>query len=783
MKCFEILYNSSEYSRSGSVGFGVRTQSENIPDEYLKVIRNEEYQKGKFRTIYANELIKDTSRILEYPVSISYKKLKTDSGKLLYILRRSVALEFDYAYYASGQVTRPGNYATHTLIFDEQPNSSVFNLIYEKPANNSRYFRPLNRIPSPNNEELRSIMLGKMEDLPVLDLDCNTLWKEPISPLAYNILFYFIEARRQKKSLVVKIAENKKLQVIADVCRLMYNYAKDITFACSYTQSIDPNASEITYITEYNSAIEIPELPTYMICNADVLPDTNAATKYYNFFKNAIDNQDHNTAVKICGWLLSADYEFVSNASPESSISFFNYCYNQDSFNEYDLLNQELMSIIAQKHKGSKEHYLIHSYIEKILLSSLSASSSKPFIETASLVNTIKECGIDISPAITNVKQQCCAYISSTPDNFVDIYTQLSNSIFDTYISPDMLADKKEYITHQALFPHLKKLYRYFFANPSAEISVILSKLIYRIPAHQIVEILRDANADAIYRGNCYIQLIKANIPHVRKIWEVVTFDIGNNLGIDLIDQFKDHITNPDFAEIFYYDFKNSTKSPEVRMNTVVAIMAQNEEFANLLVSREATDKNYKILFNKFINLVTTKNAEKLALIIYNTVIKPFDKKFDITEWILLYKLILNDEWCKELSHIDNIYNIASRIKDKHYFEKVSIIKLQNTSPKDLRTIKDILKRLNDVGSLKFELIQSIIKEFPHEKQTKCLGCYFKLKGTPFKEVLTQIGNLQFYNGDDVLTKFYESEYKKYQRKEAIKDFLKKLFHISKKDK
>ena len=135
MKCYEVLYNSSQTSRSGATGLGIRAQSEQIPDKYLELAQiDKKYHKGNYRGIHTSELVKDTTKILDYPVNISYSKVSADNGKTLYVLRRCIALEFDYAYYISGQATRPGNYMEHTLIFDEKPDASIFDLIYEKNA-------------------------------------------------------------------------------------------------------------------------------------------------------------------------------------------------------------------------------------------------------------------------------------------------------------------------------------------------------------------------------------------------------------------------------------------------------------------------------------------------------------------------------------------------------------------------------------------------------------------------------------------------------------------------
>lgn len=779
MKYYEILFNSSQSSRSGGVGFGIRAQSENLPEEYLKAVPvDDKYQKGKFRALYASELFADTSKILTYPVQYSFRTFETAEGKRLYALRRCVPLEFDYAYYENGKATRPGNYAEHTLLFDEKPDASLFTLLYEQPEEGTLGFRPRNRVPDPQCAELKEMMLGKMADFPAADKSCRTLYAQPVQPCAYHILFHLAEARRQKKALVVKLAEQGKNVVMADVCRLMYDCAPDFTFACTYTQSVNPSI-DLTYTTEYNTAALFPESPAYLCCEAAQEPQTDAWRKYGVLLRHAVETGDGDTARKLSRWLLTGDYIFVENASHAASVAFFNYRYMPANYTAEDLKNDELTQVIVRK----GDLALLHDRIAELLAAAVEARDDEVFIEALMRVHRVRQCGAEVAPAVARVKEACCAYLLETPERVAKVFDRVPREVFEQYVVAGQFTAKHPYIVEAALRPRLLKLYRYFFADPARDISSILVLLFDKLEPRSLVEILRDANPDGRTREDCYVRTIRKNPTYVTPLWKVFKEDCGTAIQSDLMEEFREFAADAHFAPLFYDTFIRCSAAPLLSVARSAETMAVNEAYKALVVAGEAKDHTYRRLCEKVLPEVRRETSEKYVQSIERNIL-PLNTGgvCDVTKWVYLYNL-LKDSWREDMklnrNSVESYYDIAHSMTDKSYFVPVAYAALEAATqpPK----VKQILRDLYDASNLDEETFLKMAAAYPPQKQTLCMGLYFRQQERSFKEALALVGSLDFYKGEDVLAEYYAKEYKTYSRNRKIKAFFRKLFSFGKK--
>ena len=86
MKFQEILYNSSESSITGSVGFGVRAKTDGASEDVLKALNKSsfflrKYSAGTFKVPAPKALLENPSAILDYPVNYAYRETKTEGGR------------------------------------------------------------------------------------------------------------------------------------------------------------------------------------------------------------------------------------------------------------------------------------------------------------------------------------------------------------------------------------------------------------------------------------------------------------------------------------------------------------------------------------------------------------------------------------------------------------------------------------------------------------------------------------------------------------------------------
>lgn len=784
MKCYEVLFNSSQSSRTGGVGFGVRAQSETLEKEYLDAaLIDEKYDKGSFRGVYASVLVGESHKILEYPVNYSYFKRTTASGKELYIFRRCVAIEFDYPYFMSGNATRPGNYMEHTLIFDERPDSSIFNLIYEMPKSGSRHFRPLNRDITLENEELKSYMLSKSEDFKLENLSFETEWQEPIDDSAYNILFSLIEARREKRALVVKVDEAKKSRVIADFCRLVLSHASDITFGYTYNDSVDTARFDITYLTQYARAMGIEGDPSLILCDADVAVESDTATKYLPLLRDAVERGDAVAQKQVLDWLISGDYLFVESSSKETSLSFYNYSTNPELFSVYELINSELMEVIARKHEGTEGHHLIHTRIEELLLSTLKEPSYKSFVEAVNMVDMVEKCGVRVEPALSVVRKECSSYISSTPEHFVQIYSSLDSALFDRYIVREMLYDKRDYITSPAFAERLIKLYRYFFREPAKSIGSLLSKLLYRVEKNVIVSLMRDANSDEGVRKVCYLDSIEANEAHVKAIWSVAVADLGGTIRENLMKRFEKFSTNQEFSELFYYTLCNSDDEAMSLVEQSATLLEKSEAYKRLVVEGESGDGAYKRLFERTVQMVTEGNSVALKEKISKCVVVPLNTLCDVKSWVLMYNLLNADAWLSLKEYISEMYDIALKMNYEKLFKEVAYEYMVARSDEGSSVSERVIRDLDTRALLDLDSFVNTLSRLSGRSRVEALGGYFMHKQLKFNEAWDIATEIKFDAAEELFSLYYSSEYSSYCRKEKIKGVFKNIFSFGKKSK
>ncbi|MFI3296779.1 MAG: hypothetical protein R3Y59_04010 [bacterium] len=783
MKYYQILYNSSQSQRDGGVGFGIRAVSDDLPEEYIAPIVAakyfENYELGSYSSVGAKDLFENPSKILNYPLQYSYTTLKIAGGRSLYILKRCIPLGFDYAYYKSGEATRLGNYVVHLLIFEEKPHSGIFDLLYEQPAPNSAYFIPKQRVPDSSNDELKWLMLDKMPPLEATTNICvESMNQSSIDTLAYNIFFSYIEALKQRKALIVKIEDTNKNIVIADLYRLMGEYAPTVTFSSGvYSQNIS-SAINITFINEYYSYPLPSQNPTFMVCDAKELPTTNEYVKYNQQLSAAVNNGDNSLLHKISKWLLSEDYLIVKDCDEKTSLSFFNYSQDPDKFTVEDACDINIIKLIANK-SSNQDALLLNNRLAELLLNKISDDNIIDVCNIMNLINEVKQLGVNIDVIINKCKQKCCDYILAAPSQMILIYEKTNKESFDLFVVKESFVICVDFIEDMDLIPHIKTVWKYFFTDSSKAIDKLLSSLLLKVECNDLTSILKDANSNAQERISLYVKAINKAPNYINELWDLVIADLGNSVKIDIFKVFVEHYDNPSFAKVFYFAFKNTSiiKAEDV-LSVSNRLMLGNPAYKQMLIDEEKKNKLYPRIFDSLLGEVSKKRSNDLIKLIEDTVLTPFANTIVETEnWHILSDL-LNGNYDKP----ERFYDISKKINDKCYFEQIAYLYLDSASSTSV--IEKIVKDLIRLGIFKEDTyLNKHIVNYKNAKQTDCIGIYFRCKDMSFEDAYKfREDTLFFYEGEDVFLKYYEKEYNSYLRKQKVKGFFKNMFSSSKKE-
>lgn len=786
MKYYEILYNSSQASRSGGAGLGVRAQSADIPEEYLALARpGAGYQKGKFRAPSIEELFADPLKIFSYPLLFTYRTVETAAGKRLYIFRRQVALEFDYSYYQTGKPTRQGNYAEHTLIFEERPDPSIFLALYEQPKPGSLAFRPVNRLISTENEEMRGYMLGPAQDFEPADRPSESHYSAPIVEEAYNLLFHLVEARSEGRSLVAVVEEERKPVIMGDLCRLLQEYALDLPFTCAYTLNFDPKSFPIVYVTEHNTAPVLSEMSTYIIRKAAEPSKSEAAEKYGSLLRERAEAGDSEALKRVVEWLLEGRYAFVKGASSEVSLKFLNYTLFPELFRVEDLKDSALLEVVARHHQGSTAMELAHQRMVELLRGALASEQEEQVASALLSVDQLKRGGLSVAPILKEMKEAASGWICASSERLVALYKALPVELFNSWIQSETLYERRNYLLEEPVQPLLMKLYRYFYPNPTEASGELLSKLLYKLEPAALATLLQDANPNVALRQECYLDTIAQNPAHVARLWGVLLADLGEGMRCDLFERFKAHWADEAFAPIFYYGFRNRLRVPLRLIECVAQIQGQNPAFKSLVVEGERNLSLYRSLFMEVAPTVRREEAQGLLEQIQRDLLTPLygPEATFLYEWTHLYHLLAGTWTTLPLSEAETLYQVARMVGDGSYLREVALHRLGEISESQPLALKVLLQDLLQRGLLTEGLLVEALEGVVLSKQSLLCELYLELRRPTFEEAYALLQQLQLQEkAEALLMPLYEKEYRSFCRNQKIKGFFKGLFGGKKKE-
>lgn len=155
----QIIYASSQKSIiNGQPGFGVRTKSPGVSDvdaETISTAARVNYltdEVAKNETIVANP---DMESI--YPSLYTYRSVRLNNGETRYIIAKTFYVAIDYGFFANiAGANRVGsNYIAHVMVFEDDPTVAALS-----EAVRSSLFVPHNTLCTPDNEEIRSLLVG-----------------------------------------------------------------------------------------------------------------------------------------------------------------------------------------------------------------------------------------------------------------------------------------------------------------------------------------------------------------------------------------------------------------------------------------------------------------------------------------------------------------------------------------------------------------------------------------------------------------------------------------------
>lgn len=303
MALYQLIYTSSAQPLSGSPGFGVRTVTEGTPKEIISLVEKtsslRDYNSGKFSLgNYAEVMSSTPERVFEYPRTYYYRVLTTADGKKYYAVGRSVNTVFDHDFYATGEVTRSGNFAAHIFISGDNLPREIYDLLYESPVEGGFRFLPVDWTPVKDNPELVRLETGAPEMLPAEERPLGSIVRE-IRPESITLLLAWIDALKEDRQMIVTTRSEDAAAICAGFMRMVpETLLEKATFQLNHQQQGFAGDCALSFVNEYYR-YEI--YPTMLHCDLTAAAGNNV---WRPLFEELAAAGNYEAIRKVAEWLL-----------------------------------------------------------------------------------------------------------------------------------------------------------------------------------------------------------------------------------------------------------------------------------------------------------------------------------------------------------------------------------------------------------------------------------------------------------------------------------------------
>ena len=634
MKYYHIVYNSSQRTQDGSAGLGVRTYTKGTPKEYINLLKDDEffnYNSGDLSQPSPKALMEDGKIILNYPATYRFAKLfSAETGKVIYVLSRTVSVGFDYPYYVKFVAARVDNFVTDAFVFEDFPTDKTFEILYENPAPGNQCFIPRDRVPSPENHEMQTLSLGEMGLLEDEEKSfvCQELGQ--VSELSFELLFAYIESCRLRLPLLVKCSATDAPSLMADLIRLLpAEMQKETFFYTNYQLEGVKEGYKVFFVNEHYK-YDYESTGQYyvfdMTQNAKVATDESGT--YREEWRRLFHDNNKDEYLKRLKWVLSPAYEMVRGKSEATKHLFFDYMVDQKSFNFNHVFNgdEELLTALKDYFAKDRSHQqLFDKHLEAYLTSD--RIKGNDLLSLLKFVDKLESKGFNLNEVVAYSKKAVSGKLLETPQELKAALESIGIEKLGKHFDKQVFEGKKAYLEAEELKKEWPKIYKYFYpVSEQNDYAKILAKMLSLNLSESVVdEVIKGFNISDIQLCDCLAEVAKRDASEI---------DIPYKRIKDILDnQERKHLElpKPDLAEkIDKYVLAPLMKDQE-RPNGIESCheLMQllggkfNEQNAAALVARALkidTSQSASLLFYKGLPYIKEKDVDAFVNQLVNNV-------------------------------------------------------------------------------------------------------------------------------------------------------------------
>lgn len=465
MKYAHVIYNSSEKSKTGSVGFGVRCTTEGTPVELTSAMEENDIfsfaEAGP--SLSPSALAANPDAIRQIVPTYFFRSVPLPDKSRAFVLGRKIAVGFDYTFYLNGKPGRLGNYVVDSYVFPQPPTAKEFEILLEDAESGSNHFIPSSPVPTPDNREMIEISLGHKPDLPVEERPFTSRTMLKVSPQAIELLFSFIQARKEEKPVLVKSDIATPPRLMAELAMLMpENQIENLTFITNHTDEGKKKGINIVFINEYYTFEIFKKQWVWLDLEANAQCESAEATLFRETVKKYVEQDDFEAIHKLVGWCLSSMYEKGKSFPRETQTQLYNYVYNYPAFRMAMIATDSNLRLtlndyfLSNPEEKKRFEVSLQEWFERLN----NLEGLWQWMEYILAVNPI-----DCKKAIEANKRVITNSIFETQESFAAFYNHFKNRFQEVlrFVDPSAFPEKDVYLS--AMPADWERLYSLFLGD------------------------------------------------------------------------------------------------------------------------------------------------------------------------------------------------------------------------------------------------------------------------------------------------------------------------------
>lgn len=810
MKYYHIIYNSSEKPMDGGVGFGIRTATEGTPQELLKAVKGIKFFTDDWETYDKKptpaQMKENPSAIEAVPRNYAVTSLNDEQGKTYYVVARRAYVGFDYGFYKSGNVTRPGNYVIDFYVFDTAPESSVYQILYENALPGSNHFIPESVQPVADNAEMKEISVGAQPPLPVSDKPFTARVENVLDKDVVVLFFHYLKARQHNRKLVVRANPAKALRLMADLYRMLEpETARTVRVYLNLrSQGVNDNF-DIYFIHEDYPHQVYTELYDYIEADTATLPDTEEAKVFgasLTKLVTATFDANRDDVYDTLKWLMMPEYNLVKSLGKRTNESFFCYCIQPGNFMYDNLMDaqgrpdDELLGVLAPYTRKEAKNA---ARFNLLVAEAMNEATPQNVIGRVGEYNHFMESGFDLERITEEVKQNVCAQLLSDVRLFRKALDTHTLDGLKKFFVKEIFESRHEYADTDVLDTYMLSLYKWFLTD--AELAKKENMLYGRFMKRDMAGDIFCTIVDDVFGSNPDVKIkFFAEVLHeaykpFAVVWPYMQKYLNDSAArYDFLEEFAAKNADEAYAPMFYYSIlrNKALYDTPAAVAKLAAVLKKNEKLHGLVAANYEKEGIYTAFYHK-LKEGFKKNPEEAFEAIRRSVIDVLpikNKRHEYYVFAVYLQMVCTASTENVAKYYTNndlklIYDVINEQADARYFGELLPLFVRAAGhgiiePKDLAAK---YREYNpEAGTL--DMLRKLVAD---KSRLDMIAAVCEVNQVKFKEALELAEQLGLNSAgiESFMTEYYAGDYKSYKFKHKVKNVFssfKNIFGSKKKE-